>query len=121
MAAILIVENERIVAEDIQMRLQSQGYTILAVVSSGKEALQKIGEVRPSLVLMDISFRGDIEDMKAAEVIRTQFDIPVVCLTAYVDEKLLKRAKITKPYRFLLKPLEDEKLFDSIEKAIQKK
>jgi len=63
--------------------------------------------------------RGDIEDMKAAEVIRTQFDIPVVCLTAYVDEKVLKRAKITEPYRFLLKPLEDEELYDSIEKVIQ--
>ncbi len=120
MARILIVEGESIVAEDIKRRLQDRGYTVSAVVSFGEEAIQKIEETKPDVVLMDIALRGDMKDLEKGEQIHTQFHIPVVYLTAYVDDKVLQQTKITAS-RWLTKPLEDKKLFDSIEMAIKNK
>ena len=121
MARILIVEAESIVAEDIKRRLQDRGYTVSAVVSFGEEAIQKIEETKPDVVLMDIALRGDMKDLEKGEQIHTQFHIPVVYLTAYIDETVLQQAKITEPYRWLTKPLDDKKLYNSIEMAIKNK
>ncbi len=117
---ILVVEDERIVAEDIIRSLQSLGYGISAVVSSGEKAFQKIAETNPDLVLMDIVLKGDMDGIEAAELIRTQFSIPVVYLTAYADERLLQRAKATEPYGYILKPFEDRELHTTIEMALYK-
>src|SRR5438105_14425499 len=82
---ILVVEDEHIVAKDIQLRLQALGYYIPAVASSGEEALQKAAEIRPDLVLMDIRLKGPMNGVEAAEELRWRFNIPVVYLTAYAD------------------------------------
>ena len=120
MSKILVVEDERIVAEDIQKRLQNLGYTIPSVASSGEEALQKVEEDNPHLVLMDIVLGGEIDGIEAAKHVRSRFGIPVVFLTAYTDEKTLERAKTTEPFGYLVKPFEDRELHAAIEMALYK-
>ncbi|MBW2173979.1 MAG: PAS domain S-box protein, partial [Deltaproteobacteria bacterium] len=119
-AQILIVEDDRIVAEDIQSSLQNLGYTVSAIAPSGAEALVKVKEGNPDLVLMDIVLKGKMNGIEAADQIRSQFDIPVVYLTAYADEELLGQAKITEPFGYILKPFEERELNTVIELALYK-
>ncbi len=120
MATILVVEDESIVAADIKRCLQSLGYHVTALVSSGAEALKITQKTHPDLVLMDIVLKGDMDGIQAAETIRSRFDIPVIYLTAYADEKTLQRAKMTEPYGYVLKPIEDRELHSTIEMALYK-
>ena len=117
---ILVVEDEHIVAKDIQYRLQGLGYHIPAVASSGEEALQKAEETRPDLVLMDIRLKGPMNGVEAAEELRRRFNIPVVYLTAYADDHTLHRAKVTEPFGYILKPFEERELYTCIEVALYK-
>jgi PAS domain S-box-containing protein len=117
---ILIVEDENIVAKDIQNTLKSLGYLVAGIAASGEDAIQKAGETRPDLVLMDIMLRGYQDGVEAAQRIQAQYNIPVIYLTAYTDDKTLQRAKITEPYGYLLKPFEERELHIAIEMAIHK-
>jgi two-component system, response regulator PdtaR len=122
-AKILVVEDERITGEDIKMGLESAGYTVPAIVSSGEEAIQEVEKFLPDLVLMDIRLRGEMDGIEAAEHIRSRFKIPVIYLTAFSDEITMKRAKetqpsgfiIKKPFGFLHKPFDDNELQTAIE------
>lgn len=115
---LLIVEDERIVAKDIQSTLQNLGYEILAMVSSGEEAVSRAAEMRPDLVLMDIMLKGQMDGIQAAQVIQDRFSIPVIYLTAYADSSTLQRAKITTPFGYILKPFEERELHTTIEMAL---
>jgi PAS domain S-box-containing protein len=117
---ILIVEDEAIVAEDIHNSLQGLGYTISAVVSSGEEAITKIEESKPDLVLMDIVLKGAMDGIEAASQIHSCFNIPVVYLTAFADKKTLERAKFTEPFGYIVKPFTDRELHTAVEMAIYK-
>jgi len=117
---ILIVEDEAIVANDIQMRLKKLGYIPCAIASSGEEAIQKAAKMQPNLVLMDIVLKGQMNGIEAAQEIRERFGIPVVYLTAYADEKTLTRAKVTEPLGYILKPFGEGELHSSIEIALYK-
>ncbi len=117
---VLIVEDESIVALDIQSMLGSLGYEVPAVVSSGEAAIEKAAETHPDLVLMDIRLKGDMDGIEAAEQIRGRFNIPVVYLTAYADDETLQRAKITEPYGYILKPFGERELHTAIEIALHK-
>src|SRR5258708_28839344 len=101
---ILVVEDETIIAMDIQSRLQSLGF-IAEVAATGEEAVSKATEEPPDLILMDIVLPGTLDGIQAAEEIHRRFDVPVVYLTAYSDIKTLERAKKTGPFGYLLKPL----------------
>ena len=96
---VLVVEDEAIVAHDLRLRLQELGYSIAASVPSGEEAVQQAAALHPDLVLMDIQLAGDLDGVAAAEQIRTQYDIPVIFLTAYADEATLQRAKVAEPLK----------------------
>lgn len=115
---ILIVEDERIVAKDLQFRLQGLGYQVAAMASEGHDAIAKASSTLPNLVLMDIRLENGMDGIEAAEQIREQLDIPVVFLTAYADEATLARAKITEPFGYILKPFEERELQSTIEIAI---
>jgi CheY-like chemotaxis protein len=91
-AKILIVEDEGITAEDIKDYLKSLNYDILAVCSTGEDAVEKARELDPELVLMDIMLAGVVDGIQAAEIIREQYGIPVVYLTAYSDPQTLELA-----------------------------
>ena len=111
---ILIVEDERITAEDIRLSLGGLGYAVTGMASSGEEAIRKAEELHPDLVLMDIVLGGDMDGIEAAKRIRARFKIPVVYLTAYADEKRLERAKVTQPFGYILKPFDDKQNLENI-------
>lgn len=119
-AKILIVEDERIVALSIQSRLETLGYTVTGNVTSAELALQAIAQNRPNLVLMDIKLKGEVDGIEAAAQIREYFQLPVIYLTAYNDDDILNRAKLTEPYGYLLKPFESRELLTTIEVALYK-
>ena len=117
-AKILVVEDDAIVAKDIQYQLKSWGFSVPAIVSSGEKAIQMAKENTPDLVLMDIVLKGEMDGIEAAEIIRSRFEIPVIFLTAHADEKRLERAKLTNPYGYILKPFQDKDLEVTIELAL---
>jgi PAS domain S-box-containing protein len=117
---ILIVEDEAIVARDLQNRLEAMGYVVPARASTGMEAIRNAEETHPDLVLMDIVLRGKIDGVEAARRISDHFDIPVIFLTAYSDEETVQRAKIIEPYGYIVKPFDDRQLQTNIEIAIYK-
>lgn len=119
-AQILVVEDEGVVARSIQTDLQSMGYAVGEVASSGEEAVEQAEETHPDLVLMDVVLKGNMDGIEAAEEIRRRFDIPVVYLTAYEDAETMSRAKLTEPFGYLLKPFEDRELRAAIEVALYK-
>ncbi|WP_392530827.1 response regulator [Nostoc sp. C117] len=114
-AKILVVEDEAIVAKDLQYRLKKFGYTVPEIASSGEEAINKAVEISPDLVLMDIRLKGKMDGIEAAQEIYKRLDIPVIYLTAYADDNTLERAKITEPFGYLLKPFKEKELQTNIE------
>ncbi len=117
---VLIVEDVNIVARDIQSKLKRSGYAIAATVASGEEAIKKAAETQPNLVLMDIQLRGKMNGIEAARQIYTQFDVPVVYLTANADESTLEQAKVTGPFGYIIKPFSIAELRSTIEIALYK-
>jgi len=117
---ILIVEDERLVAEDIKETLKELGYTVMGIVDNGEEAVESVREEEPDLVLMDIVLKGEMDGIEAARIINSEFDVPVIYLTAYADDKRLKRAKVTEPYGYILKPYRERELHSNIEMAFHK-
>lgn len=115
---VLIVEDDRIIAQDIQQTLARLGYAYPMIVSSGEEAVQMAADIKPDLVLMDIKLKGPMDGVEAAQQIRAHLDIPVVYLTAYADDLTLRRAKITGPFGYILKPFDDRELHSVIEMAL---
>jgi PAS domain S-box-containing protein/putative nucleotidyltransferase with HDIG domain len=117
---VLIVEDESVVAVDVERLLKNLGYSVAGRVSSGKAAVKAVNDKRPDLVLMDIKLEGEMDGIETADKIRTVFDIPVMYLTAYADEKTLERAKATDPFGYITKPVEQEELRVAIEMAFYK-
>ncbi|MDH4258086.1 MAG: PAS domain S-box protein, partial [Candidatus Aminicenantes bacterium] len=115
---VLIAEDERIVAEDIKMKLEHVGYNVAGIASSGEESVQKAEKLHPDLALMDIVLEGKMDGIEAAGIIQSRLNIPVVYLTAYSDKKTLSRAKVTEPFGFIIKPFETKDLFTTIEMAL---
>ena len=117
---ILIVEDEKIVARNIQNRVENVGYAVVGIVSSGEEAIQKTKELYPALILMDIKLDGELDGIETASKIKADFDIPIVYLTAYTDKATTERVKRTEPFGYLIKPFEQRELETTIEIALYK-
>jgi PAS domain S-box-containing protein len=117
-ANILIVEDERIVAEDLRQLLQTAGYSVPAVVATGEAAVVAAERFRPHLVLMDIMLAGAMDGIAAARQINALFDLPVVYLTAYSDPTVLERARATYPAGYILKPFSETQLLTTVELAL---
>lgn len=112
---ILIVEDERIIAEDLRVTLESFGYEVIDIISSGEKAIKKAGETLPDLILMDIVLEGEMRGSEAAEIIHRKYNTPIIFLTAYADENTLQMAKASEPYGYLIKPFEERELQATIE------
>ena len=117
---ILIVEDEVLIAMGIQQKLENFGYQVVGIASSGEAALAQVIEHQPELILMDIVIDGSMDGIEAAQKIQEQFGIPVIFLTAYSDEKNLRRAKFTDPSAYLLKPYSERELEITIELALHR-
>lgn len=103
-ANILVVEDQRAVAGALRMRLRGLGYDVVGIAKDGNEAIEQARKLRPDLILMDIRLGDGIDGIEAAHRIRTQYDIPVVYVSAYADRDLLDRASATHPAGFINKP-----------------
>lgn len=114
-AKILIVEDEVIVALDLEGKLKKLGYTVCAIASTGREAVDKAASNYPDLVLMDISLKGNISGIEAAREIFACFNIPIIYLTANADDSTFEKAKTTRPLGYLLKPFKERELKYTIE------
>ena len=120
-ASILIVEDEIIVGEDLRLTLQKLGYSVSNLVKSGEEALSLIStDSPPNLVLMDIQLDGNVDGIKTAEIINQKYDLPVVFITSFTDEKIIHKAKLTQPYGYIIKPFDENKLKSTIEITLYK-
>ena len=117
---IMLVEDENIVAMDVQQRLESMDYEVVAHASNGLDAVRYALDLEPDLILMDIKIRGDMDGIDAAAKIRAKKEIPIIYLTAFADETTLKRARLTEAYGYLIKPFEDNELRSAIEIGLYK-
>jgi len=117
---VMIVEDELIVAKDIQYRLEKLGYGVVCTVSDGADAIKQAARQYPDIILMDIRLSGNIDGIEAARKIHDALHIPVIYLTAYADNHTLQRAKVTEPYGYIIKPIEDTELKSTIEVALYK-
>src|SRR5664279_3980692 len=117
---ILLVEDELIVAMDIQQRLELLNYQVVGQAVSGEEAVRLAKELDPNLILMDIKLRGPMDGIEAASQIRAFSEVPIIYLTAFADENTLKKAKLIGASGYLIKPFEDSELRSNIEMALYK-
>lgn len=115
---ILIVEDEGIIAQGLKSQLESLGYNIIGIASSGSEAIKKVKKTRPDIILIDINLNGKIDGVETSKRISRILDIPVIFITANSDEATLRRAKIAKPFGYLIKPVEKRELHTTIEIAL---
>jgi DNA-binding LytR/AlgR family response regulator len=118
--SVLVVEDENIVAKDIQQSLLKMGYKVIGTASSGEKAKEILKENQPDIILMDIMLKGNMSGIDTAEYVKDIYDLPVIFLTAYADENTLSKAKITEPYGYILKPFKEIDLHTSIEMALYK-
>ena len=119
-SSILIVEDNSIVMLELKERLNEMNYEVVDSAVSGMEAVEKANIHRPDLVIMDIRLKGEMDGIDAAAVIRAEYNLPVIYLTAHTDEHTLSRAKLTEPFGYIIKPFEERELFTTIEMALYK-
>jgi len=119
-ARILVVEDEGLTALAIKTYLTNMGYEVPLMVTTGEDALRKTPEIDPDLVLMDIHLKGKVDGIEAADWIKETLHIPVVYLTAYSDEDTLTRARVTEPFGYILKPLDERSISAAIEMSLYK-
>ncbi|MCD4818357.1 MAG: PAS domain S-box protein [Candidatus Cloacimonetes bacterium] len=119
-ARVLIVEDEKNIAEDIKISLWNLGYEVIASVTRGLKAIEKVDELLPDLILMDIELEGEMSGLEATEIIHKKHEIPIIYITSHVDQKTLDLAKITDPIGYLIKPFEEKELSVTMEMALYK-
>ncbi len=120
MSRILVVEDDAIIAKDLESTLQRLGHSVVGIVASGCDAIRAVDEASPELVLMDIRLEGAIDGVEAAKRIGEQADVAVIYLTAHSDEATLDRAKATAPHGYLLKPFDERDLRTAIHMGLYK-
>lgn len=115
---ILIVEDEPLIAEDIQGYLEESGFTVAGIANDGAAALQILDNHQPDALLLDINLGKPPDGIELAEIIREKYQLPFVFLTSHADKNTLERAKKTFPAGYLLKPFDGYDLMTSLEVAL---
>jgi DNA-binding LytR/AlgR family response regulator len=116
--SVLIVEDEMIIAANISLQLNNLGYKVTGIIPRAEEVLPHIKQQVPDILLMDINLKGEMDGIELANLILTEFKIPIIYLTANADEAHFNRAKSTNPYAFLSKPFKKIDLQRAIELTI---
>lgn len=117
---ILIVEDEIITAKNLENRLENEQYRVIGIVSTGEEALAAARKGKPDIILMDISLKGEMDGITAATAIKAELDVPVIYMTAFVDDETVRRARLTAPFGYIVKPFQVRELRSNIEMALYK-
>jgi DNA-binding LytR/AlgR family response regulator len=118
MIKILIVEDEGIIAEDMNQMLSDMGYEVLETAMDYEEALEILSTETPDLILLDVNLGGKKDGIDLAEVINEKYQVPFIFTTSFSDTQTLERAKHVSPVNYLVKPFKKEQLFTAIEMAL---
>lgn len=118
---VLVVEDENIIAKDIELTLKRIGHVSAGIVSKGEDAITVSEQVKPDLILMDITLKGELDGIEAAKIINDRFGIPVVYITAHQDEDTIEKTKGTNPYGYITKPLDDRDLSTAINSVMYRR
>jgi CheY-like chemotaxis protein len=119
MKKIIIVEDERIIADDLQLTLESWGYPDVMTICSAEELLENVDKINPDLILMDIILRGKMDGIEAVNIINKKKQIPVIYITAFANKETIDKATKTNPLGYLIKPFEEYRLKEIIESAFK--
>jgi len=120
-ARVLVVEDEKIIAKDIEATLKRIGHESVGSVAKGEEAIIFAEKQNPDLILMDITLKGEMDGIEAAKIINDRFNIPIVYITAHQDEDTIEKTKGTNPYGYITKPLDDRDLNTAINSAMYRR
>jgi len=115
---ILILEDEVLTSAHLERVLRRFRYQVVGVARSGAAALKLIEHTNPDLLLADIGLEGDLDGIEVAERAGELWNVPTVFLTAYSDPETLRRARVTEPYGYVIKPFVEQELHASIEIAL---
>jgi CheY-like chemotaxis protein len=119
-AKILVVEDEGILAMGLKRKLETLGYEITGLASTGQEAIEMASSNKPDLVLMDIVLRGNMDGIETAKELIRRYNTALIYITAYSDDDILKRVMLTEPYAYIVKPLRESELKANIDIALFK-
>lgn len=119
-ARVLVVEDEKILALGMKQKLEKMGHIVVDMVDTGEQAVISAKKYLPEIILMDIVLKGDMDGIEAAKIIRNDIKIPIIYLTAYADEEVIKRALVTEPYAYIVKPYLTNELKANIQMALYK-
>ena len=119
-AKILIVEDESIVAKDIQVTLEKLGYDVIGTVAEGERVLDIVKDKTPDLILMDIMLKGKMTGIDVSIQIHKEISVPIIYMTAYADKDTLSKAKMTQPHGYIIKPYKEVDLRTTVEIALYK-
>lgn len=118
LARILIVEDQKLLAEQMKLNLISLGYIVLGLASDSQTALEMAKDLRPDLILMDINLEGEVDGIETAKILKDDLDMPVVFITGETDEYLFERAHVTEPFGYIIKPMKVRELEIALRLAI---
>lgn len=120
MAKVIIIEDEAIIADEIEMMLEMAGHEVIDNVANGDKALDVFATKKPDIVLLDITIKGSLNGIDLARIIREKYKFPFVFLTSHSDRITLSEVKGTYPYGYIVKPFTQENLLTNIELALHK-
>lgn len=119
---ILIVEDEAIVAFDLEESIRAMGYDVVGVVNNGPDAILKADQLKPDVILMDIRLKGELDGIHAAEILNSRMeDFVIIFLTAHSDSTTQQRAESARPYGYLNKPFDYSALKNAISETLNQK
>jgi len=118
---IFLVEDERLVAQDLREILENYGYQVVGTATSGKEAVEEIKRVRPDVVIMDVRIEGELNGIEVAIIVQSHFDdpVPIVFLTGF-SEQTFGYLKVMEDYIYINKPFQERVLMEAVERALEK-
>ena len=119
-ARIIIVEDEAIIAAEIQSIVEALGYTVVGKSRNGDKALDLFASQSPDLALLDITIKGTLNGIDLAKIIKEKYHFPYVFLTSHSDMNTLNAVKETLPYGYIVKPFSNHDLRSAIELALFK-
>ncbi|MBT5305552.1 MAG: response regulator, partial [Candidatus Scalindua sp.] len=121
MSRLMIVDDEAVISMQLEDRLQSMEYDVVGTASSAEESVSMARVLRPDLILMDIVMQGKLDGIDAAKKIKADMDIPIIFLTAYTDDRYIKRAMSVEPFGYIVKPFRENEIRANIEIALYKR
>lgn len=119
-AKIMIIEDEAIIAKDIENILLNYGYEIAGNFACAEDAISSVNSMNPDLILMDVVLKGNIDGIEASSIIKQKTDVPIVFITAYADDATISRIKNSSPHGYFLKPFEEKELRAWIETTLKR-